>query len=186
MKNKTKKILAGAFLGFVGMGCLTGCSAELTQTQKDKVMSVVENSETFMNESLELLKESNQKLDKERAYGLLRLATKRLETNAQDVMSNLRINVVIDWDATNGYYGTNFNINYFKDSNDKYYFYIAKNNGDIVDMIFSSGLNKETTVSKGTKFSSTQNFITNVNNIDLYYFAKGEITLDNIVNYVNL
>lgn len=40
-------------------------------------------------------------------------------------------------------------------------------------------------VSKGTKFLSTQNFITNVNNIDLYYFDKLDYFV-NIVNYVNL
>ena len=186
MKNKTKKILAGVGLGIVGVGCLTGCSAELTDTQKDKIMSVVENSDTFMNESLELLKESNQKLDKESAFGLLRLAIKRLETNAQDVFKNLKINVVLDWNATDGYYGMNFNINYFKDSNGKYYFYTAKHDGNITDMIYSNGLNENITLLKGTQFSDTQNYITNVNKFNFYYFAKGEIGLNNVVNYVNL
>lgn len=186
MKNKTKKILAGVGLGLVGMGCLTGCSVDLTDAQRDKIMTVVDNSDAFMDESLELLKESNDKLDKERAFGLLRLAIKRIETNAQDVFNNLKINVSTDWDATDGYYGLNFNTNYFKDSNGKYYFYTAKGDGSVTDMISSNGLNEDVVVVKGIQFSNTKNYITNVNRYSFYFFAKGEFKLDNIVNYSNL
>ncbi|MBQ7351297.1 MAG: hypothetical protein IJW59_00305 [Clostridia bacterium] len=186
MKNKTKKILAGACLGLVGMGAMTGCSVKLTESQRDKIMSVVENSDTFMDESLDLLKESNEKLDKESAFGLLRLAIKRLGTNAQDIFDNLKINVVTDWDATDGYFGMKFNINYFKDSNGKHYFYTAKGDGTVTDIIYSEGLNDVVTVVKGEQCTNTQNYITNVNKFGFYFFAKGEIELDNIVNYSNL
>ena len=80
----------------------------------------------------------------------------------------------------------NFNTNYFKDSNGKYYFYTAKGDGSVTDLIYSNGLNEAVTVVKGTQFSNEQNYITNVNKYSFYFFVKGEIELENIVNYTNL
>ena len=47
MKNKTKKILAGACLGLVGMGCLTGCNKENTNNdlQSTYNLTVINDSQ---------------------------------------------------------------------------------------------------------------------------------------------
>ena len=49
--------------------------------QKNKILTVVDNSDKFMEESLDLLQESNQKLDRETAYKLYQYSVNRLKTN---------------------------------------------------------------------------------------------------------
>lgn len=58
MKNKTKKILAGACLGLAGMGCLTGCSEMgFSESQVEKIESLIETGDTFMKDSKDLMEE---------------------------------------------------------------------------------------------------------------------------------
>ena len=60
MKNKTKKILAGACLGLVGMGCLTGCSMtdeqkkalDLITDKADEIVNLLEDNMEFNNKNL--------------------------------------------------------------------------------------------------------------------------------------
>jgi hypothetical protein len=65
MKNKTKKILAGACLGFVGMGCLTGCA--MSDEQKAALDLITEKSDAIVNLLEENMEYNNKKLSKEEA-----------------------------------------------------------------------------------------------------------------------
>ncbi|MBQ7351298.1 MAG: hypothetical protein IJW59_00310 [Clostridia bacterium] len=64
MKNKTKKILAGACLGLVGMGAMTGCAEQLSQDNIDKIMTIIENGDVFMEDMSTLIEDQNALLDK--------------------------------------------------------------------------------------------------------------------------
>ena len=66
MKNKTKKILAGACLGLVGMGALTGCS--LNDDQKKALDLITEKSDEIVNLLEKNMQLTNSKLSKEEAY----------------------------------------------------------------------------------------------------------------------
>lgn len=77
MKNKTKKILAGACLGLVGMGCLSGCA--LTADQSAALDMVVEKSDkiiTLLEENMEL---NNRKLTKVEAVERVLLARRKFD-----------------------------------------------------------------------------------------------------------
>ena len=72
MKNKTKKILAGACLGLVGMGCLTGCA--MSDEQKAALDLITEKSDEIVNLLEDNLTYNNEKLSKEAAFDMLKHA----------------------------------------------------------------------------------------------------------------
>ena len=141
MKKNKKKILAGACLGLVGIGCLTGCSVDLTDAQKDKIMTVVDNSDAFMDETLSLLQEQNSQLDRTNAFKLYELATRRIAYCTQNSLENLKINVSCEYDMSIDGLDEKFSINYFKDSNGKYYHYVQNEDKEVVTMYYADGLN---------------------------------------------
>lgn len=94
MKKKNfKKVIAGMGIATM-LGCgvvATGCAdISLTQEQVDKIVSVVDNSDKFMDETLDLLESSNEKLDKESIVNLYKLANVRLTLNKDNVWDNMR------------------------------------------------------------------------------------------------
>ena len=95
--NKSKKIMAGVGIGLAlcaGAGMLTGCTdINLSQSQVDKIVTVVDNSDQFMKDSMDLLNKQNKKLDKSEAYDLLRLAEVRAQLQLNDMMENIRITI---------------------------------------------------------------------------------------------
>ena len=73
MKNTTKKILAGACLGLVGLGCLTGCDMSSEDMSKweqkaDAVIEKLDNTNETTKESNILLEQQLSKLSKQEAY----------------------------------------------------------------------------------------------------------------------
>lgn len=79
MKSKSKKILAAACLGLVGIGCLTGCDMSAEDMEKwenkaDTLIDTVNKSNEVSEESNKLLKEQIENLDKQTAYDILRNA----------------------------------------------------------------------------------------------------------------
>ena len=97
MKEKTKKIMAGLGIGLAlatGGTLITGCSDVLTKEQMDKVLTVVDNSDKFMNETLDLLQENNKILDGKAAVKLYNWAMNRLHLNYENVWDNLKITMV--------------------------------------------------------------------------------------------
>ena len=76
MKNTTKKILVGACLGLVGMGCLTGCDMSAEELSKweqkaDTVIEKLDNTNETTKESNILLEQQLNKLSKQEAYDIL-------------------------------------------------------------------------------------------------------------------
>lgn len=65
MKNKTKKILACATLGLVGMGCVTGCS--MSEEQKKALDLITEKSDKIINLLEDNMEYNNKNLSKEEA-----------------------------------------------------------------------------------------------------------------------
>lgn len=97
MKEKTKKIMAGLGIGLAlatGGTLITGCSDVMTKEQMDKVLTVVDNSEKFMNETLDLLQENNKILDGKTAVKLYNWAMNRLHLNYENVWDNLKITMI--------------------------------------------------------------------------------------------
>ena len=69
MKNKTKKILAGACLGLVGMGCLTGCS--MSEEQKEALDLITEKSDEIIDLLEDNMEYNNKNLSKEEAAEMI-------------------------------------------------------------------------------------------------------------------
>jgi len=94
--KKIKKILFSVglclCLAFTGIFA-TGCSnVNLTDEQLKKLLEVVDHSDEFMNDSLDLLQKSNDKLDKEKASCILQNAILKLKTNNGNIWDNLTVN----------------------------------------------------------------------------------------------
>lgn len=116
MKEKTKKIMAGVGIGLAlaGSGMLmTGCTNVLSQTQMDKIMTVVDNSDKFMEETLDLLQENNRILDSKQAMKLYEYSMNKLHLNKDNVWNNLKIS--FKYDGTDGKH--NYETHYFKLAN---------------------------------------------------------------------
>lgn len=82
MKNKTKKILAAACLGFVGAGCLTGCA--LNEDQKAALDLITEKSDEIIMLLEDNMKLTNSKLSKQEAYEKIMLAINKLTVGMLD------------------------------------------------------------------------------------------------------
>ena len=82
MKNKTKKILAGACLGLVGMGCLTGCA--MSDEQKAAIDLMTEKYDEIVNLLEENMQLQNAQLSKTDAVELVTLAQTKLKLNIYD------------------------------------------------------------------------------------------------------
>ena len=91
MKKQTilKSIAIGA-LALTGALTFAGCSVELSQDQTKKVMTVVDNADVFMEDVLNLMEKATNKLDREEAYDLYFYAAKKLESNGENVLNNLK------------------------------------------------------------------------------------------------
>lgn len=96
MKEKNKNILKGLGVGALaccGMFALTGCSVELSQSQVDKVMQVVDQSDKFMEDTLDLLEKQNAKLSKEEGWDLYQTALTKFLTNQNGLRNNMKITI---------------------------------------------------------------------------------------------
>lgn len=94
MKEKNKNIFKGLGVGALacfGMLTFTGCSVDLTEDQVEKVMMVVDQSDKFMSETLNLLQKQNAKLSKEEGWDLYKLAHAKFITNQNGIRNNLKI-----------------------------------------------------------------------------------------------
>ena len=113
MKEKNKKIFKALGVGAVatlGLFTMAGCS--LSDTEKADVMEGLENANTYMEETIDLLKEQNKQLNEqnnkledyineiqqenakitsEEAYNKLMMAKAKFETNYQGIRDNFRI-----------------------------------------------------------------------------------------------
>lgn len=78
-----------------GMFVFTGCM-DLTAEQKQKVMTVVDNSDKFMDDVLDYLDKSNSKLGREESFKLLQESQTRLLLNVDNIWSNIKITSVYE------------------------------------------------------------------------------------------
>jgi len=77
MKNKTKKFLAGACLGLVGMGIMSGCS--MSNEQKVALDLVTEKSDEIISLLEDNLKFQNTQLSKQESYEMIVLSCSAFE-----------------------------------------------------------------------------------------------------------
>ena len=96
MKKLTKILSAVALCG-VGAVTLADCTdINLSQAQMDKIITVVDNSDKFMKDTMDLLNKQNKKLDKSEAYDLLKLAEVRTQLQMDNIMENIRITLTFE------------------------------------------------------------------------------------------
>ena len=96
IKDKLKKVIVG-----MGVGCailssgfiITGCSVDLTDEQKNKILTVVNNSDNFMKETIDLLQNANAKIDRDTVVKLYEKSIARLIVNYNDVWDNMKFSV---------------------------------------------------------------------------------------------
>ncbi|MBQ8522232.1 MAG: hypothetical protein IJ458_01040 [Clostridia bacterium] len=72
------------------MFVFTGCTINLSEEQKEKVMTVVDNADVFMEDVLENLDKSNSKLGREESFKILQEAQMRILLNVDDIWSNMK------------------------------------------------------------------------------------------------
>ena len=144
MKEKNKKIIKTLGVGAVatlGLFTMVGCS--LSDSEKADLMKGLENANTYMEETIDLLEEQNKelkdqnnnlesylealqqenaKITTEEAYNKLMIAKVKLETNNKGIGNNLRVICV----ATDGKIVQNQIVELYK----------TENNGYISNLIF--------------------------------------------------
>ena len=99
MRAKSKKVLKTLGVGALclcGALIFSGCSMDLSQDQIDKLMFAVDNSQEFMQDTLDLLEKQNDKMDAEQAYKMYRYAVNKFYLNLFHALivhySNLLLN----------------------------------------------------------------------------------------------
>ena len=114
MKEKTKKIMAGLGIGLALMGgafTMTGCTNMLTQDQINKILTVVDNSDKFMEESLDLLEENNKILDSSQALKFYEYSINRIILNKDNIWDNLKVSFNYNNDESEYYEQHYFKLN---------------------------------------------------------------------------
>lgn len=92
MKVKTKKILAGCALFVTGVLALTGCSGvDISQEQVNKIMTVVENTDQFMKDTVDLLEKNSTSNELAQGYKILTWARANLYTDYDGYLDNVTI-----------------------------------------------------------------------------------------------
>lgn len=180
-KNKINKIMAG-----IGIGCailssgflMTGCSVDLSEEQKNKILTVVENSDKFMNETLDILQDSNSKIDRDTAVKLYEKSVARLIVNYNNVWDNMKFSVenkYFDAEECNQYSETK--VITMSNGNKYMLLYYDGNNDNVVELQSITDNVQES----GEMFTGSYS----------YYNQKqfqqildiGEINVDNIVDW---
>lgn len=113
--NKLKKVVLSialcVCLGFSAIA-FSACSTNLSEEQTNKLMTVVDNSDKFMDEILDNLESTNEKLDREKAYGVAKDAISRVKTNSDNSWDNMSVIVKQE--------GGNANYDFLKLKNGKF------------------------------------------------------------------
>ena len=91
MKNRFLKMFSLFAVLCCSVLVFTGCTVDLTEEQKDKVMTVVDNADVFMKDVLKNLDLNNKKMDREEAFKALQDAQLKLAVNYDNIWSNIRI-----------------------------------------------------------------------------------------------
>ena len=166
MKNKTKKIIASVGVG-LALGCgsimVTGCSdLELTQTQVDRIFEVVDNSDKFMKDYMEMQGENNNKLTREVAYGLYKTAIGIMQTNVDYVWDNLTIKCEL---SEENIWGDNYTITLYRPAENEQCLQISDETGIVKEFYLQDGdistckyFEEETTVLQNTTIVLEINF----------------------------
>jgi len=129
MKNNGKKLLAGLGIGLTlagGSMMMTGCTnVNLSDAQVDKLLSVVDNADVFMNNMTETSKTMVWADEKERVYDMLRTGFYNMAT-CGDVLDNLRVTFDMpgDVDENWAYFGNNWTMNFYKKADGKRVYYL--------------------------------------------------------------
>ena len=142
MKNKTKKILAGACLGVMGMGLMTGCS--MTEEQQKALNDIVGKSDQIV----ELLDKQSKNLSAEEALRLYEFSKTRLIVNKDNVWDNMKM--IIHQDDNDEEYGdvTDGEYHFYKFADEKKVFYYKVTSGtdqNEIDGWFDDFVEKEPT-----------------------------------------
>jgi len=188
MKNKTKKILAGACLGLVGMGCLTGCA--MSDEQKKALDLITEKSDEIINLLEDNMSMQNTKLTKEEAAEKILIARNFWLDSKYDVLlsfTQTQYEGLYDkvlGGPVNAKLYINKNENGFRyaetfdDGNDSEQFYIKQDNVNEVYYSWSSG----NSGFRQKQYHQAES-IGHLHELDiLYSFEFGEISSEMIKN----
>lgn len=178
-KCRIKKMLLGVGCAMVGSVLLmSGCSADLTKEQKNKILNVVESSDVFMVETLDLLKDVNSKIDRDTAVKLYEKSIARLIVNYNNVWDNMKYsveNIYFDAEDCNQYSETK--IITMANGNKYSLLYYDDNADNIVEL---QSIHDNTLVS-GESF--TQSFCYYQQEAFKQILNIGEVNIDNIVDW---
>lgn len=137
MKKKFLKIFGVCAVICLSMFTLAGCSFDLDKEQQDKVMTVVDNADVFMDDVLDYLEKSNSKLGREESFKTMNEAFIKLSLNVGDTWSNLKMTVKDN-------FGKNQEICMYKTQDGNYMYhtaYIADGNGLLWDIVYYADIN---------------------------------------------
>jgi len=196
--KKFLKVFSLLWIICIGMFLFTGCADSLTEEQKEKVMTVVDNADVFMEDVLENLDKNNSKLGREESFKALRAILARLSLNVDDVWSNLEITM----DADEFFEKSRF----FKSSDGNYICvneYIDSEGDESTTVSYSDiSSNLDPIINEYTKHGDGhittderyEHFVAllgnNINVIDSYGFSMDDVlstdVLDNGNNYISM
>ncbi len=187
MKNKTKKLLAGlglaAVFGVGGLG-LTGCSVELSEEQVEKVMTVVDRSDVFMDETIDLLESSNSELDRKDIAKLYEYSLYKLKVNYGNIWDNMSVEFKQEfWEKKEQEFNFAMTYNFFKLGDLNVAYMLSNGTPDSSSYFDNAESESPTGEDPVPSVSQIRTFTYNVNSTFIPMLAAGNITEDTIVDY---
>lgn len=181
-KNKIKKIIAGIGIGCIVMSSgalMAGCSLELTEEQENKIQTVIDNSNQFMDSTMDILQDSVSKIDRDMAVKLYEKSVARLMVNYNNVWDNVAFSIENKfYDAgSDGYQYQETKIIGMENGN-KYCLEYGDSNGDNVVELqsISDNIQESGEMSSGSFSSLTKSRFEQLLNV-------GEVTIETIVDW---
>lgn len=116
MNSKLKKICCGIVAG-LGLLSLTGCnsvSSKLSDDQINNLLTIADNADKFMDETMDLLEGANEKIDLDQAYRVYERAILEFDLN----VGGKRDNLILE-QYQNGVLGGY--VYYYKNANGQYH-----------------------------------------------------------------
>ena len=169
MKNKTKKILAGAALGLVGMGCLTGCAEQLSQDNIDKIMTIIENGDAFMEDMSTLIEDQNALIDKMVA-----------ESRAEEVDLLLQKIKIVSMKTMANYNNVGHNVIKSLEDNIDYFTYKTEDGVYVSGRLIKNSKTLSVILSKNSASYYINGQISSNNTLDIFTINKEESVVNNL------
>ncbi len=146
-------------IGLAGLLCLgggsilSGCSVELSPDKEEKVFSVIDKADLFMDQYSALVENQNSQVEKQVAFEKYSFAVSKLQTNYQNIWNNMTIRIDDIYETNNisssGSEGSLMSFYKTQDGKQLFIIQYGSNSGSRVDFLDTDGVAKYISYDEG-------------------------------------